>query len=200
MTYRHHFRQWLDTTPGPWTLGQLHILPEANAYRLVHVDDAGRLEELKPIQNTEEWRKTIFYNDKGSFRPLKAAPDFPHGWQYGPLDFDALLLALQFAYPAAIAEWAADRDGTLAVTPWQETAERQSGRFNIVAKLDAAQQEQLVRENCAAACAKHRLWAPGCGIANPPRPAAPATLPLLCPEACNYLVGKAREILKGPMD
>ncbi|MEM1060321.1 MAG: DR2241 family protein [Verrucomicrobiota bacterium] len=199
-SYRKVFRDWLRETEGPWRIGQLRVLPADKGYTLCHVEDVSQLSTLQPVADQEAWRQLLFFDDKGDFRPLKAAPNFPHGWVFGPLGFDQLVLALQFAYPAALAEWAAHRGGHLRVTPWQETAERQTGRFKIVAKLNGEQREELVRGNCAVACSKHRLWEPGASLANPPLPNDPARLPLLCPEACNYLVGKAREILKGPMD
>lgn len=193
------FRLWLEASPGPWHLGQLHLRREDDAFWLCHENDVSQ-SGLLTIQTQREWRKIIFFNDKGSFRPLKAAPDFATGWQYGPLAYRELYLALQYAYPATVPEWFAHQNGKLQPTPWQETAERQTGRFKVVAQLQPEQQARLVREHCAATCEKHRLWLPGSTIDNPPLPEETNRLPLLCPEACNYLVGKAREILKGPMD
>lgn len=196
------FQQWLHETTSPWLIGQLAIQQEGENYQLCHQSDLTK-EGLQAVTNPQEWRKIVFFNDKDEFRPLKASADFATGWTWGPLDFRELLLALQYAYPALVAEWAAYEQGQLPATSWQETAERQTGRFKVVAQLSPEQQEQLVRENCAAKCTKHLLWSPGCEIGNPPLPdqeKEPNRLPLLCPEACNFLVGKAREILKGPMD
>jgi sirohydrochlorin cobaltochelatase len=87
--------------------------------------------------------------------------------------------------------WRADN---LPITSWRETAERQTGRFRIVRELDEAGVRGLVAETCERGCLKRRLWSP---TAQEVEDTADA-IPLLCPEACNYLVGKAREKMKGP--
>ncbi len=53
---------------------------------------------------------------------------------------------------------------------------------------------ELVTGLCEGGCLKQRLWSP----AEETIEVDEQAIPLLCPEACNYLVGKAREKLKGP--
>jgi sirohydrochlorin cobaltochelatase len=105
-----------------------------------------------------------------------------------------LQLALEYLHPAALANWALWRQKRLPVTPWRETAERQSGRFRVVREVDDAGVGELVAAHCRRGCLKQRLWSP----AEQPVRTHPGEIPLLCPEACNFLVGKARDKVKGP--
>jgi sirohydrochlorin cobaltochelatase len=101
--------------------------------------------------------------------------------------------ALDYLYPAALANVTLFKSGALPVTPWRETAERQTGRFRIVREIDDAAALELIEQNCDRHCGKRRLWPPGAQVVAP----AAGEIPLLCPEACNYFVGKARERIKG---
>jgi sirohydrochlorin cobaltochelatase len=121
---------------------------------------------------------------------LPAAPSLRQGWIYAAGDWEGLHLALNHLYPAALANALL---GSLSPTPWSETAERQTGRFRIVRELDDAAVRDLVAEVCERGCLKRRLWSP----AESAKETEAGEIPLLCPEACNYLVGKARVRLKG---
>jgi hypothetical protein len=125
---------------------------------------------------------------------LRAAPNLRRGWIYRAKDLRGVHEALDYFYPAEIANWKLQREGALRVTPWKETAERQSGRFRIVRELDDVAVRELVENVCERGCLKRRLWEPAAQLVAP----AESEIPLLCPEVCNYFVGKAREKLKGP--
>jgi sirohydrochlorin cobaltochelatase len=111
-------------------------------------------------------------------------------------DFGAYRTILDLLYPAAIANRSLWKDGKLPIAPWHETAERQSGRFRVVRELGDEGVRELVAQVCDRGCLKRRLWTPCAQEVVP----APNEIPLLCPEACNYFVSKAREKLKGPGD
>jgi sirohydrochlorin cobaltochelatase len=181
---------FLPGAPMPWTIGQIRIEP---GYELRHVDDAGRT-DLRELTSLAEIRELVRLDEAGNFRPLRAAPTLRRGWRYFARDEQALREALDYFYPAEAANAELWRAENLPITSWRETAERQTGRFRIVRELDEAGLRGLVAESCERGCLKRRLWAP---VAQPVDDAAD-TIPLLCPEACNYLVGKAREKLKGP--
>ena len=104
------------------------------------------------------------------------------------------MLVIDYIYPAAFANAALWNTDQLPVTSWHETATRQSGRFRIVREIDDAGIRELTTLHCAPGCLKHKLWSPVAEAVE----SKPGEIPLLCPEACNYLVGKAREKLKGP--
>jgi sirohydrochlorin cobaltochelatase len=180
----------LPSIAPPWIIGEVLIEP---GYVLRHRDDADR-GDLRELKSLSEIRELIRLDKAGNFRPLRAAPNLRRGWRYHASDENALRDALDYLYPAELANAALWREEKLATTPWRETAERQTGRFRIVRELDDAGVRELVAQVCECGCLKRRLWAP----AAQEIVGAPNAIPLLCPEACNYFVGKAREKLKGP--
>jgi sirohydrochlorin cobaltochelatase len=183
--------RFLKQTTQPWIMGQVLI---RGGFDLLHMEDAERDEsELKEMRSLEDLRELARLDEAGSFRPLRAAPNLRRGWIYHAPDLAGLRLALDYLYPAELANAVLASEGHLPVTPWRETAERQTGRFRIVREIGDAAVLELVAAHC---CLKKRLWQPA---AKPAEPAA-NELPLLCPEACNFLIGKAREKLKGPDD
>jgi sirohydrochlorin cobaltochelatase len=128
-----------------------------------------------------------------NFRPLPAAPTLRRGWRYRAPNSEALRDALDYLYPAELANAALWQDEKLTATPWHETAERQSGRFRVVRDLDDAEVVELIAQVCEHGCLKRRVWSPAAQTVAP----AADDVPLLCPEACNYFVGRVREKLKG---
>lgn len=163
-------------------------------YEIRHRDDLDRDEnDLCPIADWAAWRELIRTDASGEFRPLKAAPNLRRGWRLPLRDENELRLALQFLYPTALANATLHQDGELPVIPYLESADRQSGRYRIVRALEAEALEELTRTVCAEGCLKCRLWG-----ANPDRPkSASSELPILCPEACNFFIERAREKIKG---
>lgn len=110
-------------------------------------------------------------------------------------DVKELRAIIDYVYPAALANWFAWRlRKTASGTPWKATAERQSGRFRIVRELDTAGLREITGQVCDKGCLKRRLWDPETQLVEEDS----CTIPLVCPEACNYLVNKAREKIKGP--
>lgn len=222
MTYIDRFRDWLGRTASPRRMGELLVIghghgdgdKDAASYHLRHWRDlVAKRDALRPVEGWAAWRELLRYAPDGAFRPLKASPNLSRGWSLGPLGFDDLVLALQYAYPSELANWHEREAGTLPVTPYAETAARQTGRFNVVAQVTPEQLGELVAMHCANGCLKCRQWAPDAPGPPPlhgaeeslPAPVSRAmesaeTIPLLCPEACNWFVGKARELLKGPME
>ena len=174
----------------PWIIGQVWIEP---GYELRHVEDFGAT-DLRLLESLANVRELIRLDAGGAFRPLRAAPTLRRGWRYRAAGVEGIRRALDYFYPAEIANWKLWKRGELPITPWPETAERQTGRFRIVRELDEAAVKELVAEVCEKGCLKKRLWEPVAQDVS----ASTNEMPLLCPEACNYLVGQAREKLKGP--
>lgn len=190
-------QHWLKANPSPWRIGQVAILPggrDGTAYELRHSDDLSTAtDKLIQIFDWGTFRELLRENKHGQYRPLKAAPTLRKGWRMEALPFDDLLLALHYLYPASIANWQLWREGKLAATPYAETAGRQTGRYHVVSTLTDEQLRELTGEVCVAGCLKRRLWEPNAVSVI----AGPSEIPLLCPEACNYFVSKAREKIKG---
>ena len=192
------FEQSLWANVAPHRIGQVAILhEEKRSFSLVHEDDLfGDFSNLRRLQSPWDLRELILLDEDEKFRPLRAAPNLRRGWVYRSLSLHETYLALEYLYPAALANWVLQRNNRLTVTPWQETAERQTGRFRIVREIDETSLLDLVTANCETGCLKRRLWSPAIQIVG----TKPNKIPLFCPEACNFLVGKAREKLKGPSE
>jgi sirohydrochlorin cobaltochelatase len=188
--------RFLEEMPPPWRIGDVAIRAgEGASLELVHHSDlATPGADLDPVGSLEQLRELVMRDWEGHFRPLRAAPNLARGWVHREKDAPGLQLALEYLHPAALANWALWRQKRLPVTPWRETAERQSGRFRVVREVDDPGVGELVAAHCKRGCLKQRLWSP----AEQTVRTHPGEIPLLCPEACNFLVGKAREKVKGP--
>jgi sirohydrochlorin cobaltochelatase len=177
----------------PWKIGQVRIEP---GFELRHQDDGPDTPDLRHLRSLEELREWVRLDAEGRFRPLRAAPNLRRGFVYHATDFAGVHDALDYLYPAELANWSLWQNQQLPVTPWTETADRQTGRFRVVRSLDDILVNELVEQVCERGCLKTRLWSPAQEAVKP----APGEVPLLCPEACNFLVEKAREKLKGPAE
>jgi hypothetical protein len=188
------FQQWLRREPAPWSLGQVVILPAGeDRYELRHREDCNLpVENLRRGAGLEPVRDWVRRAADGTFRPLKAGNNLARGWSAGPYDVPVLIEALNALYPTALANAFLHREGKLRITPFAETAGRQTGMYRIVATLSEEQKAKVVCELCAARCLKQRLWNGEDAVAPPP-----SELPLLCPEACNLFVAEGRAVLKG---
>jgi sirohydrochlorin cobaltochelatase len=183
---------WFQSAPPPWHIGEVAIRP---GYELLHRDDLGTpLAKLKTLASWEELREWVLLDAGEKFRPLRSAPNLRRGWIFRVANLAEVQLALDYLYPAAVANAALWKKGALPITPWKETAERQTGRFRIVREIDDAGALDLVATYCQPNCLKRRLWSPN---EAPSLSVSAGEISLLCPEACNYLVGKAREKIKG---
>ena len=188
-----HFLSLVSPTP-PWIIGQVIIDLAGAGFRLRHKDDLNVADhDLRPLASPVELRELILRDETGAFRPLRSAPNLRRGWVLSIDNGWDVTAALDYFYPAALANLSLLRQGKLSLIPWHETAERQTGRFRIVRELDDNAVHELAAQVCDHGCLKRRLWSPSAQDVRP----APNEVPLLCPEACNYFVSKAREKLKG---
>jgi hypothetical protein len=183
-----HFQRWLKKQSAVWSIGQVTVEKD---FLLHHMEDKD-ISTLKKISTLGDLREYLKVNEQNEFRPLRASPDLRRGWKFGPLDFYELTEALDFIYPAAIANWAFDQEKNLPITQYSETAERQTGRFWVTRNLSDEAVNEVIEEVCVKHCLKRRLWG---------KPAEwkeeASVFPILCPEACNYFISKAREQIKG---
>jgi sirohydrochlorin cobaltochelatase len=192
----HELTEFMEQTSPPWKIGEIVIRPTASgSFHVLHRDDLESAPaSLRILPSPEDLRELIRLDWEGNFRPLRATSNLRRGWLLHAPDLPSLQLALDYLYPAGLANWTLWRQGALPVTPWLETAERQTGRFRIVREIDDAAIQELTAHVCRPGCLKKRLWPP----AAQPVEAGTHEIPLICPEACNFLVGQAREKLKGP--
>ncbi len=178
---------WLHQTPPPWKIGEIKIQP---GFTVLHQQDDPNQNSLRSI-SLENLTELVKSTPAGNFRPLRSSPDLPSGWILTPLSFEDLVLALRILYPSAISHWSAWSQQILQITPYQETAERQTGMYHCTRLLTLEQRQSLTQSVCATECMKKRLWEPADTIETKAQ-----EIPLICAEACNYFIPKAREVVK----
>lgn len=195
------FHAWLAA--GGREIGEI-LLASENGWTLRHRADAART-DLALYSGAEAARDLAHYTDAGLFRPLKTAPNLRHGWLLTVADLAELRRALDYFYPAMLGVWLSHERGELRAVPLRETLDRQTGMYRVTQKITDDQAQEMIGGFCRTdgGCLKRILWplAPECPIHTLPAEkfspeASPQTLPLLCHEACNLLVAKAREVVK----
>ena len=212
---REAFAEWVDAAgedaderkrgngraaPPAREWGEVAILPgdgDGGGYELRHRDDLtdapGRLDELGGAADA---RDVARHDDCGRYRPLKGAPSLRAGWRLAGLDAAELVDAVGHIYPASVTNWYRERTGTLDVTHFRSTAERQTGIYAEVAALDADEVENVASALCAG-CTKRREWdeREGEGLDTP---RGEGEIP--CREPCSFLVAAAREFSREAWD
>jgi sirohydrochlorin cobaltochelatase len=194
---------WLKT--GGKRIGQLATSRADEGWELRHADDTGR-EGLEYFSKWEDARTLANLDDAGSFRALKTAPNLRHGWRLLLPDALSVRLALDYFYPAMLGVWLAHGRGEVTPVELRATLARQTGMYRITQKLTDEQAQRLVAKQCRSnsGCLKTILWRISAGISVPLLPpekfradATPSdAIPLLCHEACNFLVAAARKMVK----
>ena len=176
---RWAFLRWVEAaadTPPPerrralvdgvsQTWGQLHLTVRLDAeaqrtYALRHVDDADTpAEHLEAHTDPLDARRIAKQDDDGRYRPLATAPTLQTGWRFSGLDAAAAVQAIDFFYPATIANWHRERQGELDVTHWDETTERQTGIYAVTEELDGEAVDWVAEACCEdSQCLKRREW------------------------------------------
>ncbi|MDY6780008.1 MAG: DR2241 family protein [Halobacteria archaeon] len=164
------------------------------SYELRHEDDVETpSEELEKHEKPREAREVAKFDSDGRYRPLKTAPTLRDGWVFEDLDGDGLVEAIDFLYPATVANWHLEREGELDVTHWEDVAERQTGIYESVDELDGEALESAVESFCVDdECIKRREWdetdEEAIGVER-----GDGVFP--CREACSLFVSGAREFV-----
>jgi hypothetical protein len=204
-------------------VGQILIQKTNGGFVLSHRDDKAR-DDLATFRNAEDAIGIAKYDDAGSYRPLKTAPNLRHGWHMELWTWEELKRALDHFYPGRLAVFAAWKTGQLRTTNLRDTLDRQSGMYRVATKISDAQIDDVVGDFCRSdgGCLRTILWRraadgaiastklpkekfdpaydqatirPGSAI-----PATAATVPLLCQEACNLLIAECRKAVKALSD
>ena len=200
-------------------IGQLEIASSEEGFVLYHRDDVGRTDLRNyEIDDAPEVAK---FDDAGSYRPLKTAPNLRHGWKIFALDLLQVEKVIDAIYPGRIAVLHAFKSGQLTMTSLRETLHRQSGMYRVAAKISDEQIDGLVGNFCRSdgGCLRTILWKRDASDKIPssklpsekfdpavdqylnakrPRSATAATesIPLLCQEACNLVIAACRGAVK----
>ena len=188
-----------DGTVTEW--GQLRIEVTLDSggrrrYRLTHADDTG--ESLTAYDDPRKARELCTYTDSGDYRPLKTAPTLRTGWEFAALGPAELVQTIDFFYPATIANWHQERTGTLDVTHWRETMERQTGMYGVIETWDRGEGHEHVEwvaESCCqdSQCLKRRVWQYD-DDTELETPGGDGVFP--CREPCSLVVTAARQFTK----
>jgi sirohydrochlorin cobaltochelatase len=215
----------LNGFAAPFSFGQLLVRKTTGGFVVSHRDDAS-LAQLQTYRDAEAAVKIAKYDDLGNYRPLKTAPNLRHGWRLELASVEELRRALDYFYPGRLAVFAAWKSGDLKTTALRETLDRQSGMYRVAAKISDPQINDLVANFCRSdkGCLRTILWkrdrsgviastklpkekfdpvfdqttaSTPPGSTAPATAATPATVPLLCQEACNLLVAECRKVVKG---
>jgi len=215
----------VDGVAAPFYFGQILVTKrEGTGFVLSHRDDAS-LNQLQTHRDAENAIEIAKYDDAGNYRPLKTAPNLRHNWRLELATVEELRRALDYFYPSRLTVYAAWKTGYLKTTALRETLNRQSGMYRVAAKISDPQITDLVADFCRSdsGCLRTILWkrdrngviastklpkekfdprvdqttaSTPSGSAPPATAASSATVPLLCQEACNLLVGECRKVVK----
>jgi hypothetical protein len=129
-------------------------------YDLRHGTDGGRpVADLDAFEDPLEARELVTYDETGRYRPLKTAPTLRTRWVFPDLSARELTETVGHVYPATVENWHREREGDLDVSHWRETAERQTGIYDIVDELDRETVERIAATCCVdSQCLKRREW------------------------------------------
>ena len=182
-----HVTEWgqLGITAGLGEHGE-------RVYELRHVDDRGtEFAHLDTYTDPLDARDLAKEDDDGRYRPLKTAPSLQTGWVFPDLSAADLVEAVEYLYPATVANWHREREGDLDVTHWRETAERQTGIYGIIDELDTDAVERIAQTCCEdSQCVKRREWE---FDGETPLEADGGDGPFPCREPCSLVVAAARK-------
>jgi sirohydrochlorin cobaltochelatase len=145
---------------APFCFGQILVQKKKGAgFVLLNRDDAS-LDQLRTYRDAEDAVEIAKYDDAGSYRPLKTAPNLRHGWQLELFTLEELRRALDHFYPGRLAVFAAWKSGELKTTPLRETLNRQSGMYRVAAKISEPQINDVVADFCRSdnGCVRTILW------------------------------------------
>ena len=144
----------------PFYFGQILIQKiTTRRFVLLHRDDES-VGQLKSFRSAEDAIEIAKYDDAGSYRPLKTAPNLRHGWRLELDTLEALMRALDYFYPGRLAVFAAWKSDKLQTTSLRETLDRQSGMYRVAAKISDLQMDDLVADFCRSdgGCLRIILW------------------------------------------
>ncbi|WP_440765789.1 DR2241 family protein [Natronorubrum sp. DTA7] len=129
-------------------------------YDCWHVDDADTdLTDLEVYDDPLDAREIATYDEDGRYRPLKTAPTLVSGWAFTGLSGSELVETVEFFYPATVANWHREQRAALDVDHWFETAERQTGIYDVIDELPREAVDWMAEACCVdSQCLRRREW------------------------------------------
>jgi len=176
-------------------VGQVLISKNASGFSLRHELDESA-QDLQAYHSPDDATQIARWDDAGEYRPLKTAPNLRRGWELRLESMEALRLALDLLYPAALANWRAVLRGEKIAPPVRETLNRQTGMYRITGLLNRDEASQIMATLCRPSCLRQILWPIEAGdtASDPVQPEG--RIPLFCTNICSLFMGKAREAVK----
>lgn len=162
----------------PFRLGQ--VMLEITLDTVVAVGPPGAAEPRNFACTAEELRDFLRTDDAGRYRPLPGAMTMRSNWQASVTG--TLAEITEAIYPLAGEHTAQADDGTLRLVSLEEVLARQTGRYQVAAKLDGQGREVAAKVLCGQ-CVKQPLW----------RGEVWDGQSLPCPEPCSVMVSLCRE-------
>jgi hypothetical protein len=189
---REAFAAWVDGAPNGRVFGQVTVRPiEPLGYSLRHADDMEE-ESLDLSEDPRAAREIAKLTEGGEYRPLKSSPNLRRGWELRVADARALMIAMNYLYPAGVVHWYLRREGRLQLTSFRENAARQSGIYKRVQRLSDEGVLDAARACCEdAVCLKKTLWDVD---EDTPLHVDRGSGEIPCPEPCSIFVSFARRV------
>lgn len=195
----------LNAASAGLTVGELQIEPLPHGkFALRNVVDAGEDDldtvplETVPLETVpldtvplDELNAVTGRDDVGKHRPIRTQKGLPRGWRAEVSGVD-LRRALHAIYPTVTEEAHAFEQGNLPITPWPDTAARQSGMYRRV-RHATPEQLQSAQEMTCSGCLRSPLWA-GETLSGTFLSGRSCGLP--CAEACTLLVSEVAHLLE----
>jgi hypothetical protein len=149
--------------------GELQVTVRADTdgrrrYEIRHSDDADAdPDTLETHDDPQAARDLAKADSRGRYRPLKTAPSLRTGWRFGDLAASGVVRIVEVLYPATIANWHREREGTLDIDHWRDTMRRQTGIYGVIDTWDRGEGYEHVNwvaEACCddSQCLKRREW------------------------------------------
>ncbi len=160
---------------APFYFGQILIQKTATGgFVLSHRDDEGR-NDLQTFRSTEDAIDIAKYDDAGNYRPLKTAPNLRRGWRLEITISDPQIDDL-------VANFCRSNGGCLRTILWERDARGTVSSTKLPKeKFDPAYDQATTGPLSTTAATT----------------TTPATVPLLCQEACSLLIAECRKVMKG---
>ncbi|MDZ7688828.1 MAG: DR2241 family protein [Halobacteriales archaeon] len=187
------FVGWVDEAETRRSWGELAVTAREDGYDVRHEGDVRvPAEELETYDDPSDALNIAKFDDEGEYRPMRGETTLPTGWVFTSLDADALVEVVRRVYPASVENAYLEKEGALDVTHWEETSERQTGRYADVDELTGDALRTATEAFCASRCVKRRVWEESESetIDSPTEGDFP------CREACSLFVSGAREFVK----
>ncbi len=203
---------------GSCDVGQVRIDAASAGYVLCHRDDLTRA-DLRVYRDANAAADLARFDDSGKYRPLKTAPNLPHGWLLKLMSLDQVECAIDRFYPGRLAVLGAFIGGRLEQTPLRQTLNRQTGMYRVAANISDNGIDQVVGDVCRSdgGCLRTILWKKN-ERGDLPSDRLPAQkfdlrqnqvevidsfasravsfVPIPCQEACSVLIDACRKAVK----